>query len=150
MDLCKIPSISETSAIEFIAETGINTKKWNGPKCFAAWLNVVPNTKITGGKIISSRLVKKKNRAGQTLRMACSCLYGNKSPIGDYYRRMSFKYGKRGASLAAAHKIARIIYTMLDKKQEFSLDLLIDSQKKYREEKIKQLERQIARLKNVA
>ncbi len=150
VDLCKIPSISETSAIEFIAETGINTKKWYGPKCFTAWLNVVPNTKITGGKIISSRLVKKKNRAGQTLRMACSCLHGNKSPLGDYYRRMSFKYGKRGASLAAAHKIARIIYTMLDKKEEFSLDLLVDSQKKYREEKIKQLEKQIARLRNVA
>jgi transposase len=150
VDLCKIPAINEASALEFISETGIDTKKWSSLKCFAAWLNVAPNTKITGGKIISSKLIKKKNRAGQTLRMACACLYGNKSPLGDYYRRMSFKYGKRGASLAAAHKLARIIFTMLNKKQEFSIDMLIDSQEKYRQEIINRLERQIARLKKVA
>jgi transposase len=150
VDLCKIPSISETSAIEFISETGIDTKKWSSIKCFTSWLNVVPNTKITGGKIISSKLMKKKNRAGQTLRMACSSLHSNKSPIGDYYRRMCYKYGGRGASLATAHKLGKIIYTMLDKKQEFSLELLVDSQNRYREEKIKQLERQIARLRKVA
>jgi len=128
VDLCKIPSISETSAVEFISEIGIDTKKWNSVKSFTSWLNVVPNTKITGGKIISSKMMKKKNRAGQTLRMACFCLYSNKSPIGDYYRRMSYKYGGRGASLATAHKIAKLIYIMLDKKQEFNFDLLIDSQ----------------------
>jgi hypothetical protein len=150
VDLCKIPSIREVTALEFISETGIDTKKWNGMKCFTAWLNVVPNTKITGGKIISSKMMKKKNRAGQTLRMAATSLYSNKSPLGDYHRRMSFKYGGKGASLASAHKLARIIYTMLDKKQEFNMDLLTESHQKYRDIKIKQLEKQLARLKSVA
>lgn len=150
VDLCKIPSISETSAVEFISETGINMKKWSSMKGFTAWLNVVPNTKITGGKIISSKVMKKKNRAGQTLRMACSCLYSNKSPLGDYHRRMSYKYGGRGASLATAHKVAKIIYAMLDKKQEFNFDLLVESQIRYRMQKIKQLERQLERLRKVA
>lgn len=150
VDLCKIPSINETSAVEFISEIGIDTKKWRSLKSFTSWLNVVPNTKITGGKVISSKVMKKKNKAGQSLRMACSCLYNNKTPIGDYYRRMSYKYGGRGASLATAHKIAKIIYVMLDKKEEFSFDLLIDSQNRYREEKIRQLERQVERLKKVA
>lgn len=150
VDLCKIPSISEVSALEFIAETGIDTKKWKGMNPFSAWLNVVPNTKITGGKIISSRMMKKKNRAGQTLRMAASSLWSNKSPLGDYYRRMSFRYGGKGAALATAHKLARIIYTMLDTKQEFNVEMLMESQQKFREVKIKQLEKQLARLKNVA
>jgi transposase len=150
VDLCKIPSIREVTALEFISETGIDTKKWSGVKCFTAWLNVVPNTKITGGKIISSKMMKKKNRAGQTLRMAATSLYSNKSPLGDYHRRMSFKYGGKGASLASAHKLARIIYTMLDKKQEFNMDLLTESHQKYRDIKIKQLEKQLARLKSVA
>jgi transposase len=150
VDLCKIPGINEVSALEFISETGIDTKKWKGLNCFSAWLNVVPNTKITGGKIISSKMMKKKNRAGQTLRMAASSLYSNKSPLGDYHRRMSFRYGGKGASLATAHKLARIIYTMLDRKQEFNFQMLIESQQKYREIKIKQLEKQLSRLKNVA
>jgi transposase len=150
IDLCKIPGIQEVSAVEFIAETGIDTKKWPGPKCFTAWLNLVPNTKITGGKIISSKMMKKKNRAGQTLRMAASTLYSNKTPLGDYQRRMSSKYGGKGASLATAHKLARIIYKMLETKQEFNFDLLAESQKKYREIKIKQLEKQLERLKRAA
>jgi transposase len=150
VDLCKIPSISETSAIEFISEIGTDTKKWSSMKSYTSWLNVVPNTKITGGKIMSSKVMKKKNRAGQTLRMACSCLHSNKSPIGDYYRRMCYKYGRRGASLATAHKVSKIIYTMLDKKQEFSMDLLVESQNRFREEKIRLLERQINRLRKVA
>jgi transposase len=150
VDLCKIPGISEVSVLEFIAETGTDTKKWPGTKCFTAWLNLVPNTKITGGKIISSKMMKKKNRAGQTLRMATTSLALNRTPLGDYYRRMKSKYGGKGAALATAHKLARIIYKMLETKEEFSYELLVESQKKYREIKIKQLEKQLERLKKVA
>src|ERR1035438_2531432 len=150
VDLCKLPGIQEVSALEFISETGIDTKKWPSPKCFPAWLNVVPNTKITGGKIISSKMMKKKNRAGQTLRIAASTLFSNKTPLGDYYRRMKSKYGGRGASLATAHKLARIIFKMLETKEEFNFEMLIESQNKYKEIKIKQLEKQLAKLKRVA
>ena len=133
MDLCEIPGIGEVSVLEFIAETGTDTKKWPGTKCFTAWLNLVPNTKITGGKIISSKMMKKKNRAGQTLRMATTSLASNKTPLGDYYRRMKSKYGGKGAALATAHKLARIIFKMLETKEEFSHEMLIESQKKFRE-----------------
>jgi transposase len=150
VDLCKIPGISEVSALEFISETGIDTTKWKSSKHFSAWLNTVPNTKITGGRIISSRMMKKKNRAGQTLRMGASSLYHNKTPLGDYHRRMSAKYGGKGASLATAHKLARIIFKMLETKKEFCYEMLIESQKKYKEKRIKQLEKQIERLKKVA
>jgi len=150
VDLCKVPGIHEISALEFISETGIDTSKWKGIKCFTAWLNVVPNTKITGGKIISSKKMKKKNNAGQILRMASSSLYHNKTPLGDYHRRMSSKYGGKGASMATAHKLARIIFTMLEKKQEFDFNMLVASQQKYREMKIQQLEKQLARLKKAA
>ena len=34
VDLCRIPGISEVSALEVISETGINTKKWKGIKLF--------------------------------------------------------------------------------------------------------------------
>ena len=127
IDLCKIPGLSEVSIVEFIAETGTDMGKWNSSKHFAAWLNLVPNTKITGGKIISSRMVKKKNIAGQTLRMGASSLYSNKSVMGDYHRRMSAKYGGKGASLASAHKMARVIYKMLLNKVEFDVQMLVDA-----------------------
>jgi hypothetical protein len=147
VDLCKIPGINEVTALEFIAEVGVDMSKWKSAKHFAAWLNLVPNTKITGGKIISSKMQKKKNKAGQCLRQAASCLSTNKTPIGDSYRRMRARLGGKGAVLTTAHKLARIIHTMLLKKTEYNIGLIIDNQEKYREEKIKKLEKQLTRLK---
>jgi len=150
VDLCKIPAISEVTALEVISEIGVDMSKWGSAKHFAAWLNLTPNTKISGGKILSSKIMKKKNKAGQYLRQAASCLSTNKTPIGDYYRRMRAKLGGRGAVLATAHKLSRIIYTMLLKKTEYNPGMMVDNQQKFKEEKIKKLEKQLARLRQAA
>lgn len=150
VDLCKIPGISEVTALEFISEVGVDMSKWKSAKHFAAWLNLTPNTKISGGKIISSKMMKKKNKAGQYLRQAASCLSTNKTPIGDYYRRMRSRLGGRGAALSTAHKLSRIIYTMLLNKTEYSSEMIVDNQEKFKEEKIRKLEKQLARLKQAA
>ncbi len=147
VDLCKIPGINELTALEFIAEVGTDMTKWKSAKHFAAWLNLVPNTKITGGKIVSSKMQKKKNKAGQILRQGASCLSANKTPIGDSYRQMKARLGGKGAAITTGHKLARIIYTMLLKNTECNIELIIDNQEKYREEKIKRLEKQLNKLK---
>jgi transposase len=150
INLCKIPGISDITALEFISEVGFDMKKWINAKHFAAWLNLVPNTKITGGKIISSKMLKKRNKAGQCLRQAASCLYSNKTPIGDYTRRIRGKLGGKGAVLATAHKLSRIIYTMMLNKTEYKPDLIVNNQEKYKENKIKRLEKQIKQLKDAS
>jgi len=147
VDLCKIPGINELTALEFISEVGTDMTKWKSAKHFAAWLNLVPNTKITGGKIVSSKMQKKKNKAGQILRQGASCLSSNKTPIGDSYRQMKARLGGKGAAITIGHKLARIIYTMLLKKTEYNIGLIIENQEKYREEKIKRLEKQLKKLK---
>ncbi|MBN1183447.1 MAG: IS110 family transposase [Bacteroidales bacterium] len=60
VDLCEIDGISDVTALEVISEIGTDMNKWNSRKHFAAWLNLAPNTKITSGKIISSKMQKKK------------------------------------------------------------------------------------------
>ena len=150
VDLCKIPSVNEVTALELISETGVDMNKWKSAKHFAAWLNLAPNTKITGGKIISSKVPKKKNKAGQCLKMAASTLSKSKSPLGDEYRRMRAKLGGKGAALAIAHKLSRIIYTMLKNKTEYNTGIITDSQKKWKEAKIKRLEKQTEKLKKSA
>lgn len=150
VDLCKIPSVNEITALELISETDVDMNKWKSAKHFAAWLNLTPNTKITGGKIISSKVPKKKNKAGQCLKMAASSLSNSKSALGDEYRRMRAKFGGKGAALAMAHKLSRIIYTMLSNKIEYNSDVITNNQKKFREQKIKRLEKQLERLKKVA
>ncbi len=150
VDLTKIPGVSDVTAIEFIAEVGTDMSKWASAKHFAAWLNLAPNTKKTGGKIISSKIMKKKNKAGQSLKMAASSLFNSKSPLGDYYRRIRGKLGGKGAVVATAHKLARIIYTMIKDKKEYNTDMLIESQEQYKKQRIKLLKKQLAKLEMVA
>lgn len=147
VDICKVDGISEVSAVELISEIGTDMHKWKSSKHFSAWLNVVPNTKITGGRIISSKVVKKKNQAGQTLRMSASSLHHSKAPLGDYSRKMKSKLGKKGGVVATAHKLAKIIYTMIKNKEPYSQSITADDQQKWKEQRIKYLERRLTQLK---
>jgi len=115
VNLCRIDCISEISALEFISETGTDMSKWKNGKHYAAWLNLAPNTKITGGKIISSK--------------------------------MRYRVGKKGAVVVGAHKIARIIYVMIRDKEEFNPQMFMKHQQKWTENRIKQLENQLQKLK---
>jgi transposase len=149
VDICKIQGISE-SALEFIAEVGTDMSKWKNYKHFAAWLNLAPNSKISGGKVITSKRMKKKNKAGQILKQAASTLSTSKSALGDYYRKMRARLGGRGAVTATAHKLSKIIYTMILQKEEYKPEILVGNQQKYNQDKIRKLEKQIAKLKEAA
>lgn len=147
VDLSRIPGFGDTTVLELISEIGTDMSKWKNYKHFAAWLNLAPNSKISGGKILSSKRMKKKNKAGQILKQAASTISNSKEPLGDYYRKMRSKLGGKGAVTATAHKLARIIYTMLLNKTEFNPEIIEGNQKKYKEDKILRLEKQIAKLK---
>lgn len=150
VDLCQIEGISEISAVELVAEIGTDMDKWKNVKHFSAWLNLAPNTKITGGKIISSKMYKKKNQAGLTLRMAASNLTKSKSSFGEYARKMRSRLGKKGAVVAGAHRLARIIYTLIKEKKQYDVKILEMNHQKWKENKIKYLEKQLNKLKAVA
>jgi len=147
VDLCKVEGISEISSLEIISEIGTDMSKWKNSNHFNAWLNLAPNTKITGGKIISSKMQKKKNYAGQTIRMSASNLSSCKSPIGDYSRKMKARLGKKGGVVATAHKLATIIYTMIKEKREYNPEIIANNQQKWKEKRIKHLEKQLKQLK---
>lgn len=143
---CLIEGISDVSALALIAETGIDLEKWKTPAHFCSWLNLVPNTKITGGKIISSRLQKKKNPAGQIFRGVAWTLSRSKHPLGEYYRKMKTKGGGKYAVVATAHKVAKIYYHTLKNKVNYDPQILIEVQKQNNEKKINALRRKLAAL----
>lgn len=149
IDLCNVPGMGEVNAVELISEIGTDMSQWKNSKHFAAWVNLAPNTKISGGKVINSKMQKKKNYAGQTLRMAASTLSTSKEPIGDYARKMKSRLGKKGGVVATAHKLSRIIYTMIKEQQPFDPDLLASEQQTWKQSRIRYLEKQLDRLKRV-
>lgn len=146
VDVTEIFGIGEISALTIISEVGTDMTKWKNEHCFTSWLGLAPNTKISGGKVISSRIMKKKHHAGQAFRMAANSLWGAKNPLGEYYRRIKAKAGPGKAVVATARKLAIIYYKMVSNKEGFKPTALIDYQDKYKAQKINQLKRKITRL----
>jgi transposase len=150
IDLCDIPGISEITVTELIAEIGTDMSKWKTVKQFCGWLNLCPNTKISGGKILSSRTMKKKNHAGAALRMSAMAVANSKTGLGEYYRKMRSRLGGKGAVVATANKMARIIYTMLSEQKPYDASIYQKTQIDLRVKQIKFYERKIASLKKTA
>jgi transposase len=146
VDVTKVFGISELSALTIMSEVGTDMTKWKTENHFTSWLGLAPNTKISGGKVISSRIMKKKHHAGQAFRMAANSLYNSKSPLGDYYRRIRAKAGAGKAVVATARKLAIIYYKMVSNKEAFNPLALYEYQNKYKEKKINQLKKKIALL----
>ena len=146
VDVTEVFGISELSELTILSEVGRDMSKWKTEHHFTSWLGLAPNTKISGGKVISSRIKKKKHHAGQAFRIAANSLYNSKSPFGDYYRRIKAKAGAPKAVVATARKLAIIYYKMVADKEAFNAKALEDYQQKYKEKKINQLRKKIALL----
>jgi transposase len=148
VDVTTIFGISNISALEILSETGADMAKWESSKHFVSWLNLCPNNKISGGKMISSMLMRKKpNVASQAFRNAANAVQRSDNWLGDYFRRMKSKGGNKFAQVATANKIATIYYKMVRNKVVFNPMDLHSYQQKYKHAKIAYLERKLNDLK---
>jgi transposase len=113
VDLTAIEGIDEVHALTLVSELGTDFSKWPTMKQFTAWLGLCPNWQKTGGKVKSSRTRKGKNRAAGALRLAAWGLVRSHSYLGAYLRRQRARLGAPKAVTATAHKLARIVYSLV-------------------------------------
>jgi hypothetical protein len=119
VDLTRIEGISGATALKVIAEVGFDLSRFKSVKHFASWLGLCPRTKISGGKVLSGASKSNPNRLAQALRLAAVAAGRSHSALGAYYRRQAARLGKAKAIRATAHKLARLIYTLLTKGQAY-------------------------------
>jgi transposase len=108
-----VPGIQVLTVQTLLAEIGPDLSRFFDGPAFTCWLGLCPDNRITGGKVLSSKTRKVKNRAATALRMAALSLHRSQSFLGHFYRRMRAKLGAPKAITATAHKLARIIYHMI-------------------------------------
>lgn len=113
VDLTRVDGIDETTALKILSETGTDMSRWKTEKHFASWLGLSPGNKISGGKVLNTKTKPSANRAAAALRMAAFTLTNSKSALGAFYRRLKARLGAPKAITATAHKLARLIYSML-------------------------------------
>ena len=143
VDVTRIEGIQAPTALNIIGEIGIDMSPWPTEKHFASWLGLCPGSKISGGKVLSSKTKPSANRAAHAFRLAAYSLQRSKSAIGAFLRRKKAQIGAPKAITATAHKIARIFYNMLKYGTEY-----VDLGQEYYEQRYQ--DRVIANLKRKA
>ena len=113
VDLTRIEGINAYTALKVVSEVGIDMSRWKSAKQFASWMGLCPGNKVSGGKRLSGKTKSVPNRAAIALRIAANSLYRSKSALGAYLRRQKARLGAPKAITATAHKLARLIYSML-------------------------------------
>ena len=119
VDLTRIDGVDGFTALKVISEIGTDMTKWPSAKHFASWLGLSPNNRITGGKVISSKTKPSASRVAAALRLAANALHRSDSALGAFLRRKKAQLGAPKAITATAHKLARLIYTMLRDGEEY-------------------------------
>ena len=119
VDLTRIDGVDGFTALKVISEIGTDMTKWPTAKHFASWLGLSPDNRITGGKVKSSKTKPSANRAAAALRMAANALHRSDSALGAFLRRKKAHLGAPKAITATAHKLARLIYSMLRYGQDY-------------------------------
>ncbi|WP_414694376.1 IS110 family transposase [Paraburkholderia sp.] len=146
VDLTRIDGIDVTTALAVISEIGADMSRFPSAAHFASWLGLCPGTRITGGKVMSGKTMRCANRAAQALRLAATALRTSQSALGAYFRRMCSRMDKPKAITAVAHKLARLIYTMLTKGEEYTDQGQDYYEERYRERVLRQLSQRAQKL----
>lgn len=122
VDLMQIEGVSLTTVLTIISEVGLDLgKKFPSARHFASWLGLSPNHKMSGGKILSRKSKKNRHHLAVAFRRAANALGRQRKAtyLTQFFKRLSYKKGRKLAICATAHKLAIIVYNMLVNKEAY-------------------------------
>lgn len=146
VDLTEVDGLDAYTVAKVIGEIGTNMSAWPTVKHFTSWLGLCPSNRISGGKVLSSRTKPCANKAATALRIAAQTLYRSQSALGAFLRRKKAQLGPPAAITATAHKLARIIYSLLSNGGKYKDGGAAEYETRYRERVVKSLERKAKQL----
>lgn len=141
VDLTAIDGFGLLTAQTILSEIGLDMTKWSSAKHFCSWLGLAPHDDISGGKVLSHKTKSVKSKANQAFRQVAQSVGKSQSALGTFYRRIKAKYGAPTAIVATAHKLARIVYSMLKSRSPYLPADLSETDEKFKQAAIRNLQR---------
>ena len=142
VDLTEIKGVGPSTVMVFLAEAGWDMSRWPTVSHFTSWLCLCPGNHKSGGKSYSGKKRRTSNHLSQALRQSAEALAGSKSELGEIYRRHKRKGGAVQAIVNTAHKLARILYTMVKNKTPYDPGELEKADTKRRRRKTQDLKKE--------
>jgi transposase len=113
--LASIPGIAEVNAMTLVAEICPIDRFANVEK-FCSYAGLVPTTRQSGERVYHGRVNWECNHLVQTVLVEATWshrMWAKNSDVSKKGRRVARKAGKGKGNIAAAHKLARIVYAIL-------------------------------------
>lgn len=146
-DLFAIAGISHSTVLCLLTTLGKDIHKFASAKSFASWLRLVPNNKISGGRIISHRTPSGKSYIATALRQAANSIGNQKNhERTPFFKRIACKKGRVAAITATARKLAVIIWNMITKAEPYKKSQIKENNQKTREAGLRQVQRRMEAL----
>jgi transposase len=142
VDLTTIEGIEEGTALVILAEIGTDMSRWPSVKHFCSWLGLSPQHKISGGKVLSRHVRPGAHRVALALRLAARSVHHARTALGAFFRRMRSRLGAPKAITATAHKLARLVYSLLKHGSAYVQQGVDAYESQYHERKVKAMARQ--------
>jgi len=146
VDLTQIHGIGPALALKLVSECGTDLSNWPTAKHFTSWLCLAPGNKISGGKVLSTRTRRSKNRTSALLRLAAVNVGKTDSALGAFYRRLAMRVGKAKAVTATARKLAILFYNTLRFGTDYSDPGASDYEERHRTRVLHNLSRRAKQL----
>ena len=96
--------------------------------------------------MLSVKTRRVKNRAALALRMSAQAVQSSRSALGGYYRRMRAKLGGPKAITATAHKLARVVYHLIQTGHAYDESVFLAYEARHRDRVQQRLHAQAAAL----
>ncbi|MEH2084299.1 MAG: IS110 family transposase [Nostoc sp.] len=139
VDFTAVDGLGALTVLVLLSEVGLDPKRFPTVKHFTSWLGLCPGSRVTGGKVKSSKTRPIASRAATAFRMAAQTLCRSHSALGAYYRRMQSRMGAPKAITATAHKLARIFYRLWTSGEHYTDPGIDAEEQQYRDRILKNL-----------
>lgn len=146
VDLTQVDGVGMGTLQTLATEVGPDLSRFRSAAAFTSWAGLTPKQEISGGKLLSSKTAKNKNRVAYALRMAANALLGSRSALGDEFRRLRAKLGAPKAITAMARRLGCIIYNLITRRTQFDPGLLLRQQERYQQRRHKRIQREAAEM----
>jgi transposase len=146
VDFAAIGGVSNNTLLSLFSEVGWTLDKFPSEKHFCSWLNLAPQPKVSGGKVLSTKIPKKQNRAADALRLAANAIGNSPShPLHGYFKQHQSRKGRGHAITATAHKLGIIFYHMVTRKEAFNYMSPKEYQEKMRQQSLRTARKMIGK-----
>jgi transposase len=144
VDLTEVPGVGLGVVEMFFTEVGPDLSRFPSADHFASWLGLAPNNAESGGRVLSRKTRRVTNRLATQLRVAVNSLDRSQTHLGAYLRKMKSRLGAPKAITATAHKLARILFTLVSTRTAYDESLFAQQEARFRKQRLETLKREAA------